>query len=131
MKSGIRRSLTYFKGFTLIELTIVIAIIAIFASIVIPQLANYKAKGFDADAKFDLQNAMLAQEAHREAWGTYADNKFALIEDYHLQISEGVVIPDTFRNPYNSYRMEAYHPDGTGVVYQINGPEGSIEAIER
>jgi len=52
------------KGFTLIELMIVIAIIGILAAIAIPQFTQYKAKGYNAAAKADLKNAYTAAQAY-------------------------------------------------------------------
>jgi len=51
------------KGFTLIELMIVVAIIGILAAIAIPQFSNYRTKAFNAAAVSDLHTARLAQEA--------------------------------------------------------------------
>jgi len=51
------------KGFTLIELMIVIAIIGILAAIAIPQFSAYRTKAFNAAAISDLHSARLAEEA--------------------------------------------------------------------
>jgi len=51
------------KGFTLIELMIVVAIIGILAAIAIPQFASYRSKAFNAAAVSDLHTARLAEES--------------------------------------------------------------------
>ena len=57
------------KGFTLVELLIVVVIIGILAAIAIPKFATTKEKAYLATMKTDLRNLVTAQE------GYFSDNQ--------------------------------------------------------
>lgn len=52
------------KGFTLIELMIVVAIIGILAGIAIPQFSEYTKRGYDKSAQSDARNLLTAVVAN-------------------------------------------------------------------
>src|SRR5690625_5224507 len=52
------------KGFTLVELLVVIVIIGILAAIAIPMFLNQRQKGWRAQVESDLKNAAIAAETY-------------------------------------------------------------------
>ena len=115
------------RGFTLIELMIVIAIIGILAAIAIPQFSAYRTRSYNSAAQADLRNAATAQEAYYVDEQTYCSTSGTLIgATYGLYLTENVSI--TMSAGSSSYTMTTRHSSGD-ATYIIRGPGGSISKV--
>jgi len=115
------------KGFTLIELMIVIAIIGILAAIAIPQFSAYRKRGYNSAAQSDLKNAITAQEAYFVDNQNYASSTSDLTS-YGFNKTDDVTVGITLSSNKDSYTMTAYHSKGN-KTYSISGPGGTIGAM--
>ncbi len=121
------------RGFTLIELMIVVAIIGILAAIAIPQFSKYRQKAFNAAAESDLRNAMTAEEAyfadkqHYFTWGVNSWSTPKHQSTLGVSVSKNVTLSmrEVALGNLRDYKGYARHVSGNHT-YTVTGSVGAI-----
>jgi general secretion pathway protein G len=101
--------ITYKKGFTIIELLAVAAIIAILSTVVITSLADARAKGRDAKRVSDIKNIELALKLYHADNHQYPNTLAALVPNYLPSI------PQDPSAPSRSYSYAGLRSTATGA----------------
>ena len=79
------------RGFTLLEILVVIAVLGILSAIAIQQYNTFRSRGVDTQMKADLKNAALAMESYFSEFRSYPSSLAKLISLGFRQ-TEGVTL---------------------------------------
>lgn len=114
------------RGFTLMELLVVVGIIGLLAAIAIPQFGEYRERGFRARIQSDARNAATAQEAFFAEANTYSSDCDALPGFTH---SDGVTM--TCTGDPTAFTVVTEHPGAPGFqcTYSSNPTPGDPNLV--
>lgn len=118
------------RGFTLIEVLVVIVIVGVLAGLAISQYASFRARGFDSKVAAAVRGVATGEEAYYAANRAYA----ATVDDLGGTTVGDVAItigPGNTGNLGTSFRVTGTHPGTQRRFTWVSDPEpGSPNLIE-
>ncbi len=112
------------RGFTLLELIVVVAVLGILAAIAIQQFSLFRSRATDAAMRSDLKNAALAMESY---YGEFLDYPASVsaIQLVGYRKTSGVTLTINVTSP-STFTLTAGMPSGTQPSFTFDSSTGLI-----
>ena len=79
------------KGFTLVEILIVVVIIGILATVAIPTYFKYVERGYASDAKVQIKNILQNAELYRQETGQWPTDVQTMIAEGYIELKQSIL----------------------------------------
>jgi prepilin-type N-terminal cleavage/methylation domain-containing protein len=87
----VKKTKRMLKGFTLVEILIVVVIIGILATVAIPTYFKYVERGYASDAKVQIKNILQNAELFRQETGQWPTDVETMIADGYIELKASIL----------------------------------------
>jgi prepilin-type N-terminal cleavage/methylation domain-containing protein len=112
------------SGFSLVEVLVTVAIIALLTAVALPQYIAYRAQAVDAQMKDDLKSAALAMESYFSDKKIYPTSVAEIVGTGFNQ-TQGVALTIDLTSP-STYTLTAAKPSGSQASFSYDSSTGAI-----